>query len=100
MANCANAIRMMYQDEKVIEGTAHTIYTNHASAGAMRAYGIPQAAFIQESFMDDMARELGIDPIDIRKQNMMKLGYRSEEHTSELQSHDDLVCRLLLEKKK
>src|SRR5260221_7969025 len=28
------------------------------------------------------------------------LGSRSEEHTSELQSHSDLVCRLLLEKKK
>src|SRR5436190_4950098 len=28
------------------------------------------------------------------------LGRRSEEHTSELQSHSDLVCRLLLEKKK
>src|SRR5437588_6824895 len=27
------------------------------------------------------------------------LPYRSEEHTSELQSHSDLVCRLLLEKK-
>src|SRR5437667_1816203 len=27
-------------------------------------------------------------------------GWRSEEHTSELQSHHDLVCRLLLEKKK
>src|SRR6266540_7306603 len=27
-------------------------------------------------------------------------GARSEEHTSELQSHHDLVCRLLLEKKK
>src|SRR5438132_8326047 len=27
-------------------------------------------------------------------------GNRSEEHTSELQSHSDLVCRLLLEKKK
>src|SRR5574340_1469088 len=27
-------------------------------------------------------------------------GYRSEEHTSELQSPKDLVCRLLLEKKK
>jgi len=27
-------------------------------------------------------------------------GYRSEEHTSELQSRSDLVCRLLLEKKK
>src|SRR5436190_6194384 len=28
------------------------------------------------------------------------LEQRSEEHTSELQSHSDLVCRLLLEKKK
>src|SRR5437773_11522385 len=28
------------------------------------------------------------------------VGVRSEEHTSELQSHHDLVCRLLLEKKK
>src|SRR5436190_8741641 len=28
------------------------------------------------------------------------LPFRSEEHTSELQSHSDLVCRLLLEKKK
>src|SRR5260221_5227130 len=28
------------------------------------------------------------------------LAFRSEEHTSELQSHSDLVCRLLLETKK
>src|SRR5438034_1353459 len=34
--------------------------------------------------------------------NLIGLGTleRSEEHTSELQSHSDLVCRLLLEKKK
>src|SRR5438034_6997083 len=32
-----------------------------------------------------------------RKRNALS---RSEEHTSELQSHSDLVCRLLLEKKK
>src|SRR5438034_8526119 len=32
-----------------------------------------------------------LEQVDIR---------RSEEHTSELQSHSDLVCRLLLEKKK
>src|SRR5260370_31606490 len=31
---------------------------------------------------------------------MTRLEYRSEEHTSELQSHLNLVCRLLLEKKK
>src|SRR5437588_8390173 len=29
-----------------------------------------------------------------------RMQVRSEEHTSELQSHSDLVCRLLLEKKK
>src|SRR5260221_4723949 len=29
-----------------------------------------------------------------------RLSHRSEEHTSELQSHSDLVCRLLLENKK
>src|SRR5437588_3367932 len=29
-----------------------------------------------------------------------RVWWRSEEHTSELQSHSDLVCRLLLEKKK
>src|SRR5437667_4708852 len=32
--------------------------------------------------------------------NMSGKSTRSEEHTSELQSHHDLVCRLLLEKKK
>src|SRR5438034_7589446 len=31
---------------------------------------------------------------------LVYVGARSEEHTSELQSHSDLVCRLLLEKKK
>src|SRR5438034_6516826 len=31
---------------------------------------------------------------------LARLVQRSEEHTSELQSHSDLVCRLLLEKKK
>src|SRR5690242_21578652 len=31
--------------------------------------------------------------------SMMRLAMRSEEHTSELQSHVKLVCRLLLEKK-
>src|SRR5947207_13746915 len=31
---------------------------------------------------------------------LVRVAVRSEEHTSELQSHSDLVCRLLLEKKK
>src|SRR5947207_11880595 len=35
-----------------------------------------------------------------KKLKSAKAAARSEEHTSELQSHSDLVCRLLLEKKK
>src|SRR5436190_22688924 len=35
-----------------------------------------------------------------RSASVHATGSRSEEHTSELQSHSDLVCRLLLEKKK
>src|SRR5437773_9170534 len=36
----------------------------------------------------------------VRKTAAVLIASRSEEHTSELQSHHDLVCRLLLEKKK
>src|SRR5437773_6011330 len=49
----------------------------------------------------------GIEPLPIRRKagpGVSRCGRpprsRSEEHTSELQSHHDLVCRLLLEKKK
>src|SRR5438034_7717533 len=36
----------------------------------------------------------------LRRCLLARFAVRSEEHTSELQSHSDLVCRLLLEKKK
>src|SRR5438034_7480659 len=47
-------------------------------------------------WMDTAGRKRIVDdtPPDVGHQP------RSEEHTSELQSHSDLVCRLLLEKKK
>src|SRR5438034_8762673 len=41
-----------------------------------------------------------ISHVDRLSSNETKIAPRSEEHTSELQSHSDLVCRLLLEKKK
>src|SRR5438034_2081784 len=46
-----------------------------------------------ENWKEIMASEPGPPPTE-------KVVTRSEEHTSELQSHSDLVCRLLLEKKK
>src|SRR5438034_8401065 len=48
---------------------------------------------------DEWARaEVRRDPAPLRR--LLSEDFRSEEHTSELQSHSDLVCRLLLEKKK
>src|SRR5437667_7319620 len=44
------------------------------------------------------SQQLAQDQAEIEGAHMDQL--RSEEHTSELQSHHDLVCRLLLEKKK
>src|SRR5438034_6448537 len=38
-------------------------------------------------------------PVGLKSREHMAMRVRSEEHTSELQSHSDLVCRLLLEKK-
>ncbi len=73
--NAMNVNRMLYQDENTLELDAATIYTNIASAGAMRGYGIPQAIFALESHMDDLALKLGLDPIDIRKKNCMPLGF-------------------------
>src|SRR5437588_3199420 len=47
-------------------------------------------------------RDAGIENRDRHAASVYPLlpDLRSEEHTSELQSHSDLVCRLLLEKKK
>src|SRR5256886_12743208 len=44
------------------------------------------------------AVELRLDSMGIQASDL--LAWRSEEHTSELQSQSNLVCRLLLEKKK
>src|SRR5207237_7640158 len=46
------------------------------------------------------ARGLPIIGDDVKSQVGATIVHRSEEHTSELQSHLNLVCRLLLEKKK
>ena len=46
--------------------------------------------------------KLHVSALEIKLEKIIAMDVkdRSEEHTSELQSHSDLVCRLLLEKKK
>ncbi len=50
------------------------VYTNNPFAGAMRGFGVPQAAFAHESQMDLLAKALQMDPLEIRKRNALKPG--------------------------
>lgn len=75
VANSANCFKQLYQDEKILESDAYTIYTNISSGGAMRGYGIPQVVFAMEAMMDDLALKLNLDPVEFRIKNCMKQGY-------------------------
>ena len=59
-----------------VEGDAYTVFTNRPVAGAMRGYGIPQAMFAVESHTEDVAKVMGIAPIDFRLKNLMPQGYK------------------------
>jgi CO/xanthine dehydrogenase Mo-binding subunit len=50
------------------------VFTNKPQAGAYRAPGAPQATFALESTIDDLARELQLDPLQFRLQNAAETG--------------------------
>lgn len=52
-----------------------TVYTNLPVAGAMRGYGTPQIFFAFESHIEDIAKKLNMDPIELRKKNLVEVGY-------------------------
>ena len=54
-----------------MEYNSKTVYTNTASAGAMRGYGVPQVVFAMESIIEKAAKELGIDPVELRLKNLV-----------------------------
>ncbi|MDN5345683.1 xanthine dehydrogenase [Petrotoga miotherma DSM 10691] len=45
-------------------------YTNNVYTGAMRGYGSPQVIFASESLMDELAQELGMNPLELRLKNI------------------------------
>src|SRR5206468_5954524 len=67
-----------------------------AGAYAIQGLGAPLIERVEGDFFGVMGL-----PLRLALDLLAKFGrpYRSEEHTSELQSRSDLVCRLLLEKK-
>ena len=55
-----------------LEGTV--VATNTPPNGAFRGFGAPQAQWAMERHMDRIARELGLDPLDLRRRNLYREG--------------------------
>jgi CO/xanthine dehydrogenase Mo-binding subunit len=53
---------------------SYALYTNLPPAGALRGFGIPQLVWAYESHTDIIARELGVDPIEFRRKNLLREG--------------------------
>ena len=68
----------------IVEAESYTVYTNKPTGGAMRGYGIPQAMWAVECHTDDVARAIGMDPVEFRRKNLMKKGFYHEFSKNEL----------------
>jgi CO/xanthine dehydrogenase Mo-binding subunit/aerobic-type carbon monoxide dehydrogenase small subunit (CoxS/CutS family) len=53
---------------------AEVVYTNNVPSGAFRGYGLGQVILGVESAMDELAIELGLDPFELRRRNVVREG--------------------------
>jgi CO/xanthine dehydrogenase Mo-binding subunit len=64
-------------DIEHVHHIGYDVITNRPRQAAYRAPGAPMAAFATESVIDELCRELGLDPIDTRLKNAAKEGTRA-----------------------
>ena len=57
-----------------VRADCYAMYTNNPPAGAFRGFGVTQSAFAVESMMDMLALELGMDPLELRYKNALRVG--------------------------
>src|SRR5438034_1422686 len=81
-----------------LENSQENLRTFHQSQEFMKSY--KQYYLDQHKLKEPIKKYQQNNPQGVAKYVIYLVNTRSEEHTSELQSHSDLVCRLLLEKKK
>ncbi len=57
-----------------IRFVAEVVYTNLPPPGAFRGYGVPQGFFALESHIDEIAKQLGMDALALRRKNWIEQG--------------------------
>jgi carbon-monoxide dehydrogenase large subunit len=72
----------------VLRVVAERVYTNQVPGGNARAPGAPQFTFAVESMLDLVAREMGLDPVTCRRNNLLRDGEVSPfgEHWPEVRA--------------
>ncbi|OBR91292.1 aldehyde oxidoreductase [Clostridium ragsdalei P11] len=73
-----------------IRGEGRTVATNHAWGSAFRGYGSPQSLFASEVLVDKMAKKMGVDPLELRYENV----YREGDKTPTGCDPDEYACQL------
>ncbi|MSO83335.1 MAG: xanthine dehydrogenase family protein molybdopterin-binding subunit, partial [Acidobacteria bacterium] len=73
----------------------YAVYTNEPPAGALRGFGISQVAWAYERQADIIARELGIDPLEFRRLNVLRRGRAHATGTRMSGVETDAVLDLL-----
>jgi CO/xanthine dehydrogenase Mo-binding subunit len=57
-----------------LRAEVHTVYTNRTPAGSVRAPGGPQTCWAIEQHTDELARLVGLDPVEFRRRNLVRAG--------------------------
>ena len=70
----------------------YAMYTNNAPSGAFRGFGVTQSAFAVESNLDIVAAELGMDPAELRRKNVMRVGVETATGQELIESVGLLEC--------
>ena len=60
-----------------VKADSFLVYTDNTYTGSLRGFGGPQAIFAMESQMEELARKLGIDPLEFRMKNMLVPGKKN-----------------------
>jgi putative selenate reductase molybdopterin-binding subunit len=68
--------------------TGYAVHTHTLPAGAFRGYGLSQTIFAVESALDELARDLAIDPFEMRRRNAVRPG--DPMVSTSLEPHDVL----------